>query len=182
MTMSELDEIARQYLLQLFEQTSGDTGAQISMYDVGEILGMDHDTSGQVAENLIGLQLAEIRTLSGGIGISAEGVAQVQSLTGGAASTEESPGRLSEEPVMDAQSCEAVERAADTIKGQTGNMGLDFDRLSELVADLKTINAQLGSSRPKTAIIRECLQSINAVLEGTGNSDSLAKVRALLGE
>jgi hypothetical protein len=39
------------------------------MYDVGEGLGMDRDTSSRVAETLIGLQLVEIRTLSGGIGI-----------------------------------------------------------------------------------------------------------------
>jgi hypothetical protein len=62
------------------------------------------------------------------------------------------------------------------------NLGLDFDGLSELMADLKTIDAQLGSSRPKTGIIRECLRSIKAVLEGIGNGDSLVKIRALLGE
>ena len=50
------------------------------------------------------------------------------------------------------------------------------------MADLKTIDAQLGSSRPKTGIIRECLRSIKAVLEGIGNGDSLVKIRALLGE
>ena len=62
------------------------------------------------------------------------------------------------------------------------NLRLDFDGLSELMADLKTIDAQLGSSQPKTAIIRECLRSIRGVLEGVGSSDGLAKIRTLLGE
>ena len=182
MTMNELDESGQQYLLQLFEQTNGDTGAQVSMYDVGEVLGLDHDTSGRVAETLIGLQLVEIRTLSGGIGISAEGAAEVKNLMGGAVLTGEISGQLSDQPIMDAQSCQAVQRTADALKAQTGNLGLDFDGLSELMADLKTIDAQLGSSQPKTAILRECLRSIKEVLEAQTDRESLLKVKELLGE
>ena len=182
MAIDELDEKGQQYLIQLFEQTKGDTAAQVSMYDVGEGLGMDHDTSARVAENLIGLQLAEIRTLSGGIGISAEGAVEVKGLTGGASSAGEAPGRLSDQPIMDAPSCRAIEQVADALKSQAGKLGLDFDGLSEMMADLKTIDAQLGSSRPKTAIIRECLRSIKALLEAQTESESLRKVNGLLGE
>ncbi|MGD2023002.1 MAG: hypothetical protein PVI18_07480 [Desulfobacterales bacterium] len=182
MDVSELDESGQQYLIQLFEQTRGDPAAQVSMYDVGKGLGMDHGTSARVAEALIGLQLAEIRTLSGGIGISAEGAAEVKSLMGGGAAAGETACRISDQPIMDTQSCQAVERVADGLKSQTGNLGLDFDGLTELMADLKTIDAQLGSSRPKTAIIRECLQSIKEILGRVENSDNLVKVKALLGE
>ena len=38
MTISELDESGRQFLIQLFEQTRGDTSAQVSMYDLGNDL------------------------------------------------------------------------------------------------------------------------------------------------
>ena len=55
MTISELDENGQQFLNQLFEQTRGDTSAQVSMYDVGKDIGMDRDTSSRVAEILIGL-------------------------------------------------------------------------------------------------------------------------------
>ena len=182
MTMSELDESGQQYLIQLFEQTNGDMTAQVSMYDVGEVLGMDHDTSGRVAENLIGLQLAEIRTLSGGIGISAEGAAEVKGLMGGSSPAGETPGQLSDQPIMDTNGCKAVEHLTGALKNQTGNLGLDFDGLSEVMADLKSIDAQLGSARPKTAIIRECLRSITGVLDRAGRGDILLKVKALLGE
>jgi hypothetical protein len=182
MAIDELGENDQQYLIQLFEQTKGDTAAQVSMYDVGEGLGMDHDTSARVAETLIGLQLAEIRTLSGGIGISAEGAAEVKGLMGGAPTAGEASGRLSDQPIMDANGCRAVEQVADALKSQTGNLGLDFDGLSEMMADLKTIDAQLGSSRPKTAIIRECLRSIKAILAAQTESDILRKVNGLLGE
>jgi hypothetical protein len=175
MNSSELDESGQQFLIQLFEQTGGDSSAQVSMYDIGEGVGLE-------AETLIGLQLVEIRTLSGGIGISTEGASEVSRLTGGVSPAGGSPGKLTDQPVMDPISTRGVEQAAGELKSLAGNLGLDFDGLSELMADLKTIDAQLGSSRPKTGIIRECLRSIKAVLEGIGNGDSLVKIRALLGE
>jgi hypothetical protein len=182
MSSDELDEIDQQFLIQLFEETGGDPSAQVSMYDIGEGFGLDRDTSSRVAETLIGLQLVEIRTLSGGIGISTEGASEVSRLTGGVSPADSAPGKLTDQPVMDPISCRGVEQAAGELKSQAGNLGLDFDGLSELMADLKTIDEQLRSSRPKTAIIRECLCSLKEVLEGVGNSDSLAKVRALLGK
>jgi hypothetical protein len=182
MNSSKLDESGQQFLIQLFEQTGGDSSAQVSMYDIGEGVGLDRDTSSRVAETLIGLQLVEIRTLSGGIGISTEGASEVSRLTGGVSPAGGSPGKLTDQPVMDPISTRGVEQAAGELKSLAGNLGLDFDGLSELMADLKTIDAQLGSSRPKTGIIRECLRSIKAVLEGIGNGDSLVKIRALLGE
>jgi len=182
MSSSELDESGQQFLIQLFEQARGDTSAQVSMYDVGKDIGLDRDTSSRVAQDLIGLQLVEIRTLSGGIGISAEGAGEVKRLTGGAAPTGESHRKLTDQPILDQTSSQAVEQAAAELKSKAGNLGLDFEGLSELMADLKTIDAQLSSSRPKTAIIRECLRSLKATLERLADNESLLKVRSLLGE
>jgi hypothetical protein len=182
MTINELDESGQQFLIQLFEQTGGDPSAQVSMYDVGEGFGLDRDTSSRVAQTLIGLQLVEIRTLSGGIGISTEGANEVSRLTGGVSPAGSSPGKLTDEPVMDPISCRGVEQAVGELKSQAGNLGLDFDGLSELMADLKTVDAQLGSSRPKTAIIRECLRSFKEALEGSVENGILLKIKRLLGE
>jgi len=182
MNSSELDEIGQQFLIQLFEQTGGDSFAQVSMYDIGEGVGLDRDTSSRVAETLIGLQLVEIQTLSGGIGISTEGANEASRLTGGVSPAGISPGKLTDQPVMDPISCRGVEQAAGELKSQAGNLGLDFDGLSELMADLKTIDAQLGSSRPKTAIIRECLRSLKEALEGSVENEILLKIKRLLGE
>ena len=182
MTISELDESGQQFLIQLFEQTRGEPSAQVSMYDVGKDIGMDRDTSSRVAETLIGLQLVEIRTLSGGIGISAQGADEVKSLMGGAVLTGESHRQLTDQPIMDQISCQAVEQATGELKSKAGNLGLAFEGLSEMMADLKTIDAQLSSSRPKTAIIRECLRSLKETLEGLADNESLVKIRALLGE
>jgi len=182
MVSSGLDERGRQFLIQLFEQTAGDPSVQASMYEVGASLGMDRDTSGRVAETLIGLQLVEIRTLSGGIGISSDGAEEARGLIGSAAPAGNSPGKLSDRPVLDQIGVQAVQQVAEEIKSRTDKLGLDFEGLSALMADLKTIDAQLGSSRPKTAIIRECLHSLKEVLERLAESEMLVKIRGLLGE
>ncbi len=182
MTINELDESGQQFLIQLFEQTLGDTSAQVSMYEVGKDIGLDRETSSRVAETLIGLQLVEIRTLSGGIGISAEGANEVKNLMGGAALAGESHRKLTDQPIMDQISCQAVEQATAELKSKAGALGLDFEGLSELMADLKTVDAQLSSSRPKTAIVRECLRSLKETLEGLSESESLLKIKGLLAE
>jgi hypothetical protein len=181
MTSSGLDESSQQFLIRLFEQTNGDPSAQASMYDIGQSLGMDRNTSCRVAETLIGLQLVDIRTLSGGIGISSEGAEEVRGLIGGTTPAANFPGRLSDRPIMEPMGREAVQQVAEEIKMRAGSLGLDFNDLSALMADLKTIEAQLSSSRPKTAIIRECLRSLKEVLEATAENETLVKIGGLLG-
>ena len=82
MENSEPGETGQQFMIQLFEQTRGDQSVQVSMYDIGGLLGLERDAACRVAEELIGLQMVEIRTLSGGIGISAAGSEMVQGLIG----------------------------------------------------------------------------------------------------
>ena len=180
MTDSELDEVAEQFLIQLSEQTKGDASVQVSMYDIGELLGMDRDTAYTVALELMGLQLIEIRTLSGGIGISADGSARVHDLVGPLASGNSEYTKLGDEPVLNSDGQQAVGQVVSELKNQTGSLGLDFDTLSELMADLKTIEAQLDSSRPKTAIIRECLRSVLGVMEKAKDSQIPDRIRKLV--
>jgi hypothetical protein len=84
--------------------------------------------------------------------------------------------------LLNSGSRQALEQIVSEIKDQTGTLGLDFDSLTELMADLKSIDAQLGSSRPKTAIIRACLHSISGVVKGTTNSSLYGRISGLLGE
>jgi hypothetical protein len=181
MPIDDMNEAARQFLKRLFEQTGGQPSRQVSMYDVGAALGWDRDAASRVAQDLMAAGLVEIRTLSGGVGISAEGAAVVQSAlgpgSGGAAMA-----RLGNSRIMDPAACQAVERVCDDIKAQAGSLGLDFDTLVEVMADLKTIADQMGSSRPKTAIVRESLRSLEGVLKQFAGNRGLAGVRALIGD
>lgn len=181
MAFDELNEPAQQFLKRLFEQTGGQTSRQISMYDIGAALGWEREAALQEAQDLMAAGLVEIRTLSGGIGISAEGVEKMQSALAPAAPAPSLP-RLGSGRILDTTICQAVERVCDGIKAQAGRLDLDFDSLAELVADLKTIADQLGSPRPKTAVVRESLRSIEGVLKSFTANKSLAEVRALIGD
>ena len=180
MNDSELNDLGQQFLIQLFEQTKGDVATQVSMYAVGEVLGMDRDTASSVAQELMGRQLAEIRTLSGGIGISADGSAKVRQLMGSMTSDGSEPASLGNAPVLNSGGQQTVGQVVAELKNQTGSFGLDFDTLGELMADIKTMEAQLDSSRPKTAIIRACLGSVLDLLEKANDSRMAGRIRKLV--
>ena len=180
MKVPEVDETGRQFLIQLFEKTHGDAAMQVSMYEIGGLLGLEREAASRVAENLIGSQMVEIRTLSGGIGISAAGLELVQELIGPLASDAGESAKLGDEPLLNSIARQTVEQIVIEIKDQVGTLGLGFDTLTELMADLKTIDAQLDSSRPKTTIIRQCFLSIGGVLETKPNSSLNGRVKALL--
>jgi hypothetical protein len=178
----EISETGQQFMIHLFEKTGGDSTIQVSMYDIGAIVGLNRDEASKTAEELFGLQLAEIRTLSGGIGISPEGSALVQKLIGPSKTDDGKSVKLGDEPILSPAGQQVVEEIVTELKGQTGALGLDFDALAELMADLKTIDAQMGSPRPKTTIIRECLHSMKALLEGTDGRALYERVNAVLDE
>ena len=181
MNPDEIDISGQQFLIQLFKQTRGDSTVQVSMYDIGEQLGLDRDIASTVAQELIGSMLVEIRTLSGGIGISTDGSQMAQKLIGPAASNGDKFAKLDDAPVLKPSGRQAVEQIASELKSQAGSLGLDFETLTELMADLKTIDAQLGSSRPKTAIIRECMISVLAVLKNSSDNKTAGRIRTLVG-
>ena len=182
MKSNDNQEKVQRFLVELYLRTQGDPSIKVSMYDIGEDLGLDRKASLRTAEDLIGTGLAEIKTLSGGIGITSDGVTQAQQL--GAAVEEDgiSFTALGHAPVLDETGRQLVEQISTELKSQMGEKGLDFDSLAELMADLKSIDAQLSSPKPKTAIIRECFQSIKGVLQKADDVKGLAPVKTLLGE
>jgi hypothetical protein len=68
------------FLVELYHRTQGDASVRVSMFDIGESLGLDRKLSLRTAEELIGTGLAEIKTLSGIIGITTDGVTEAQQL------------------------------------------------------------------------------------------------------
>jgi hypothetical protein len=68
------------FLVELYHRTQGDASVKVSMFDIGESLGLDRKLSLRTAEELIGTGLVEIKTLSGIIGITTDGVTEAQQL------------------------------------------------------------------------------------------------------
>jgi hypothetical protein len=180
MTNLEINETGQQFMIQLFEQTRGDHSVQVSMYDIGRLLGLEREVASRVAEELIASQMVEIRTLSGGIGISAAGSEMVRDMIGPPVGDPGTVTKLGDELLLDAKRRPALEQLVTEIKDQTGTLGLDFDTLSEIMSDLKSIDAQLDSPRPKTAILRECFVSISGVLKASSKSVLYNKIRGML--
>jgi len=180
-TLDDVKEKSPLFLVELYLQTQGDPSVTVSWFDIGEALGLDRESSTRTAENLFGSGLAEIKTLNGGIGITADGVAEAQQL-GVPITSKGDPGPvLGNTPVLNEAACQAVEKIAADLKSQLGEKRLDFDSLAELMADLKCIDAQMSSPNSKTAIIRECFRSIMGVLQKTSDTDSLIPIKTLLG-
>ena len=151
-----LDATARDLLMELNRLTAGAPEAQASMYTVGEAIGLDRDGSAKAAEDLIAAGLVEIRTLSGGIGLSEAGL---EAFTEDRAQETPSP-HLGTDSPLDAPRREQVEQILTRLKSELGQSGLDYETLAEIMADIRTVESQLASPKPKTAIVRECLASL----------------------
>lgn len=180
-TFGDLNESGRQFLTRLFEQTGGETSRQLSMYDIGDSLGWEREAASRTAQDLMAEGFVEIRTLSGSIGLGAAGAEAMRAVLGAGGPPSARP-RLGTGPVLDPPARQAAMQVCDGIKAQVGSLGLDFDSLAELVADLKTVADQLGSPKPKTAVVREGLRSIEGVLKRFAGDKHLAEIRALIEE
>ena len=172
---------SRDFLLKLFDQVGEDLSAQASMYDIGTSVGLDKDASSKAAEELIGWGLVEVKTLSGGIGITDDGVHTAHQLGGGSQPDTISGLTLGDADIMDATICAGVENTLAAIKVWAGSSRAEFNDLAELTSDIKSADAQLGSPQPKTAIVRECLKSLKSILERNNADEQVRAVNLLLG-
>ncbi len=180
MEKSNISENERNFLIKLYELTQGNPSSQVSMYDLGEAIGLDRDNALKTAEVLFGFGLAEIKTLAGGIGITEAGLSEVMGNDADKKMAGAAGFRLGDAPIIDDAGKKSVEQVISDIKTKAGSLGLDFDTLEELLADLKTIDVQLTSSRPKTKIIRECFQSIIDVLQKVNAYELVNQVKGLI--
>jgi hypothetical protein len=73
---------------------------------------------------------------------------------------------------------EALRSLVAEIRHATGTSELSNDQAREVDAELATVEAQLGSPRPKASIIRESLSTVRAIFEGGAGSALGAGVKA----
>lgn len=180
MSLNEIDEIGRNFLMQVYTETQGDPAVSVSMYDIGTALGLERNDASRVAEDLMSWELVEIRTLSGGIGINPEAVSEIQVLAGDDAQESGNNVRLGNDFILSDTGKQLLENLVGEIKSRAGALGLGFEALSEMMTDLKTMDAQLESPRPKTAIFRECLDSILVNIAQTDASPLINRIRTAL--
>jgi hypothetical protein len=175
-----LDEQTSRFFSAFLKETAGDPAYQVSMYDMGGRIGLDRSEASRAAENIMAEGWAEVRTLSGGIGITQKGMDAAAALGGSGNAGQEAISGLGSGALLEAGARQRVEIVVAGLRLQTENIGLGFEELAELVADLRTIDAQLASPRPKTAILRACFKSILGLLSSTGITGKLEPIKQLL--
>jgi hypothetical protein len=164
------------FLEALFAAADGDPAAQVSMYEIGESLGMDREQSEQVAQELMMDDLAAFKTLSGGIGITPAGVETVR--------PDRARGkkavRLGDHPYLDSAGRAAVGDIVDRIKPEAGRLGLPYEALDQLIADLRSLDCQMVAPGARTPIVRACLEAVAANLSKQGEMEWSREIRELL--
>jgi len=178
--LNEMNENEQRFLVQLHQRTQGSPSVQISLYEIGAGLGMNRDQSSRAAEDLMAFGFVEIRSLSGGISISEDGVREAEKHVTDAGT--KTAAKLGNKALIDENGRDAVNAVLTKIKTMIPDMGLTFDLLEEVMADIKTAEAQMMSPRPKTPIVRECFVSLANLLEKAKKSQGLKTVKDFLAD
>jgi hypothetical protein len=161
--MSSEDFSRQRFLQALYNRAEGDFALQISMYDLGTDLGFEKDEAAVFAQELFIEGLAEMKTLSGGMGITQKGLKALGiEIT---PKKEDNSFILGNGPVLDEQGKKAVQELLNKIRTALDSKAISFDLMEEIVIDLKTIEVQMLSPKPKTSIIREIFKFINQNLK-----------------
>ena len=161
--MNTAAERSNDFLLELYNQTEGDTEKQVSMHEIGAAIGLEKTDASMLAEDLIMDQLVELKTLSGGIGITAKGLDALQK-TGVVQGATAGGYRLSRESKATAEDKDAVNALIKEIQKSKQLAGSSYENLDELIINVKTLEVHLLSPNPKTAVIRELLRSLHESL------------------
>lgn len=172
------DPEAKAYLFELYTMTQGDTDVMVSLYDVGTPLGLEKADAARIAEALFIQGYAEMKTLSGGIGITDQGLEVLEikvSPKSGGKDLELGIG-----PTLEDQGRKNVETLIQDIQSAIPGMTLPYQHLEEIVMDIKTIEVQMLSPLPKVSIIREVLRSLQQSLISMGADELNIKLTALI--
>ena len=162
------------FLHELYRQTAGEIENQASMHEVGALIGLEKTAAAALAEELMVNDLVELKTLAGEIGITQAGL-DLLAQSGRIQQSQGQVQRLSGEEVPTDEDRTIIQNIVVDIQQVVATSKLDYPRLEEMIVDLKTIEVQLLSVRPKTTIIRAVLNSLASSLETMHQSEVLAK-------
>ncbi len=177
--MATEEDKGKEYLDQLYRLTGGDTQAQVSMYEVGAAIGLEKNAAGSLAEELMVLGQADLRTLAGAISITLDGLAAI-GITVAAPQSTDSGFHLGKGPVADDHDRKTMQQVVEEIKKSVAGLQLEYILLEEIVLDLKTIEVHLLSPKPKISILREIIRSVHAALAAAHADETAALLKNLI--
>jgi len=77
---------------------------------------------------------------------------------------------------------EELKEIIQSLKDSIDQLGLEQQQKDDLEAEIQTIDAQMSSSKPKAAIITECLGSIRRIIEGAAGSVLASSLLGKIGD
>jgi hypothetical protein len=176
--MSFKNSSKQAFLQELYSRAEGDFKAQISMYDIGADLGLGKNEAAKLGQDLFIEGLAEMITLSGGMGITQKGLEALGiNIT---PKNEAQYFRLGSGTVLDDQGRKAVHELLNNIRSGLDSKAFPFDVMEEIVIDLKTIEVQMLSPTPKTLIIREMFKFINLNIKGLVSQELKLELQTII--
>lgn len=184
-----------QFLRKLYELTDGDESWCLDPSEISKEIGFDEELIDQIVQYLEGEGLIKAVDLAGGIVISHLGVREIEE----ALSNPDKPTNhfppvniISIGKMINSQIQQASPKATQIItigenkygelkeiiqslKASIDSLDLDSLKKSDLQAEIRTIEAQMSSSKPNAGIISWCLGTIKRILEGVA-ANAIASV------
>jgi hypothetical protein len=136
-------------LREFYTQTGGDLNKSVSMWDVGEKLGLEKFRIEDLCMGMASEGLLEIKNLSGGMGLTEVGLERVQGLdsAGGSGQTGD------------------VGSLLGMLEGALPDLGLGASAQKDMTLDIQTLRLQLARSKPLPGVQSAALAEIRRVLE-----------------
>lgn len=163
------------FLQELYRTSGGMAESQVSMYQLGDNLGLSRSEVSALSEDLIIDGYVELRTLSGAVSITAEGLAAL----GIASETDLSATlpQLSGENILTDDDRQLLADIITKTKQCTFGASTPLAQLEDLLIELKTLELQLQAAQPKSAIAVAVLTSMTERLLPLQNSEAASSLR-----
>ena len=177
-----MDDICKKFLLNIYKQVNGDVSVKVSVYDTGTDMGIEKDKALSITQLLVGYGMLELVSLSGSVCLTEAG--RTELVTSGEINKQDDKTGvfIKDTYVLDKNIHQVIELLVAQIKIFAGSESMAYELLEELFADIRTIDAQLLSPRPKTVIIKKCMESMALIIEKTEGEELLCKIRNILGK
>jgi hypothetical protein len=178
------------FLKELYERVDGDSSTSININTLGNILGFNRTETARIFIYLKEEGLAEPKAMGGAIGITHQGVIEVEkAFSNPDESTTYFPpvNIIQVEKMVNSQIQQNTSKSTQTVSFSTNDLekiknfiselsdglpdlNLSDDSNKEIDADIKSVESQLNSPSPKPSIIKECFASIRTILEGAAGN------------
>jgi len=166
------------FLQELYRTSGGEVEVQVSMYQLGDSLGLSKSEVSALSEDLIIDGYVELRSLSGAVSITEEGLAAL-----GIASQNDLSAtlpRLSGEDILTVEDRQLLAEIISRIQQCTFGASTTLAQLEDLLIDLKTLELQLQAVQPASAISMAVLASMTDRLTALQGSDAASSLQVEL--